>query len=147
MPKTLETATPKRGGVSKEHIDAIWKVCQDENCFLIVRPSELQTINLIDLGYPTKNMDVHDKSSNWGLTAGMVPVDKALSKKKDGFPVSTIEALTLKEKGDHGRDYSEDPSLRKIQLIIQDSELQKLQDLDHFVSTKVEDCRCGFPAQ
>lgn len=44
-------------------------------------------MELIAKGYATKSMDVHDKSSNWGLTAGMVPVDPRFSKEKKGQPI------------------------------------------------------------
>jgi hypothetical protein len=35
-------------------------------------------------------MDIHDKSSDWGLTSGLVPVDQAFSKNRSGTPNANI---------------------------------------------------------
>jgi hypothetical protein len=43
-------------------------------------------MRLIDAGFATKSMDVHDKSSDWGLTSGLVPCDQAFSKALKGTP-------------------------------------------------------------
>lgn len=86
MPLELRPATPDAAGITAAHIRAIDAACKKKNVFLIVRPSEKETMTLIDTGFATKNMDIHDKSSNWGLTAGMVPSDAQFSKKKIGPP-------------------------------------------------------------
>src|SRR5690606_11502130 len=79
-------ATPEKSGVVKQHIRDIHWVCQNLNTFLFVRPSTVATMRLIDAGFATKSMDIHDKSSDWGLTSGFVPVDQAFSKKLNGDP-------------------------------------------------------------
>jgi enamine deaminase RidA (YjgF/YER057c/UK114 family) len=43
-------------------------------------------MRLIDAGFATKSMDIHDKSSDWGLTSGLVPIDQAFSKALKGQP-------------------------------------------------------------
>lgn len=84
------TATPEKSGVVKQHIHDIHWVCQNLNTFLFVRPSTVATMRLIDAGFATKSMDIHDKSSDWGLTSGFVPVDQAFSKKLSGEPNPNI---------------------------------------------------------
>jgi len=67
-------------GVSDLHVDGILDVAARNNFFLFVRPTEDDSIRLINEGYATKSMDIHDKSSNWGPMAGFVPCDGAFSK-------------------------------------------------------------------
>jgi toxin LF subunit len=73
-------------GMTTEHIDAVEKLMKAENTFLFVRPTEYDSTVLIKEGFATKSMDIHDKSSNWGPMAGMVPCDPAFSKKLIGAP-------------------------------------------------------------
>lgn len=47
-------------------------------------------MRLIAAGFATKSMDIHDKSSDWGLTSGLVPVDQAFSKNLVGTPNANI---------------------------------------------------------
>ncbi len=71
-------------GITEPHIKAIKDLMKQENTFLFVRPTEYDSTVLIKLNYATKSMDIHDKSSNWGPMAGMVPCDPAFSKKLVG---------------------------------------------------------------
>lgn len=69
-------------GMAATHRKALKEVASEQNCFIIVRPSEADTVRLIKDGrYGTKSMDVHDKSSTWGPMAGFVPLDQSLCKK------------------------------------------------------------------
>lgn len=86
----FEKLTPQTSGIVAEHIEAIHGVCQYLNTFLFIRPSEQATMRLIAEGFATKSMDIHDKSSNWGLTSGFVPVDQAFSKNLTGVPNASI---------------------------------------------------------
>lgn len=81
-------ATPTTAGVVQGHITGIHSACKAANTFLFVRPSTVPTMRLIDAGFATKSMDVHDKSSDWGLTSGLVPCDQAFSKALKGTPES-----------------------------------------------------------
>ncbi|MCA9537904.1 MAG: hypothetical protein KC620_03400 [Myxococcales bacterium] len=71
-------------GISDHHIAGIQSVAVKNNFFLFIRPTEDDSLRLIDAGYATKSMDIHDKSSNWGPMAGFVPCDKAFCKVPDG---------------------------------------------------------------
>lgn len=62
------------------------RTTREENTFLFLRPTELDSTRLIRAGYATKSMDIHDKSSNWGPMAGFVPCDPAFSKLAQGKP-------------------------------------------------------------
>jgi hypothetical protein len=73
-------------GITTKHIRCIEWACKDVNTFLFVRPSTQDTMRLIDQGYATKSMDIHDKSSDWGPMAGLVPCDPAFSKALKGSP-------------------------------------------------------------
>lgn len=83
-------ATPENSGIVQAHIHAIHRVCKREDAFVFVRPSTAATMRLIKAGFSTKSMDVHDKSSDWGLTSGLVPVDQAFSKNRTGVPNPAI---------------------------------------------------------
>ncbi len=72
-------ATPQSSGVTSKHLRDIHWACQQKNTFLFGRPSTEATMRLIDAGFATKSMDIHDKSSDWGLTSGLVPIDQAFS--------------------------------------------------------------------
>lgn len=78
--------TPIEAGVTALHISAIEETVKEHNAFLFLRPTEDDSRVLIEAGFATKSMDIHDKSSNWGPTAGMVPCDPFFSKKKIGQP-------------------------------------------------------------
>lgn len=82
------TATPTTCGVVDRHITAIHGACRSANAFMFVRPSTVPTMRLIAAGFATKSMDGHDKSSDWGLTSGLVPCDQAFSKALSGQPDS-----------------------------------------------------------
>jgi hypothetical protein len=47
-------------------------------------------MRLIAAGFATKSMDIHDKSSDWGLTSGLVPNDQSFSKTCKGSPDANI---------------------------------------------------------
>ena len=83
-------ATPDLSGIVQHHIHAIHRVCQHEDTFVFVRPSTPATMRLIAAGFATKSMDIHDKSSDWGLTSGLVPNDQAFSKNRTGAPNPSI---------------------------------------------------------
>jgi hypothetical protein len=80
------SVTDRESGVVTEHISALEKKCKELNIFLFIRPTEYDSTRLINQGYATKSMSVHDKSSNWGPMAGFVPCDQFFSKKYIGDP-------------------------------------------------------------
>jgi Anthrax toxin LF subunit len=81
MPLEFKYAEPGNCGVTQKHIHAIHRVCQEKKTFLLMRETELASMRLIDARFATKSMDIHAKSSNWGLMSGFVPCDPAFSKK------------------------------------------------------------------
>lgn len=87
--------TPITTQMLPQHVGQVQTACKEADVFLIVRPSEAETTTLIGKGFATKNMDVHDKSSNWGLTAGMVPKDPRFSKNGNSgnVPVTNVSSL------------------------------------------------------
>lgn len=72
--------TPENSGIVAAHIAAIKRVVAAKNVFLFVRPTEDDSRALIELNLATKSVDIHDKSSNWGPMAGLVPCDPYFSK-------------------------------------------------------------------
>ena len=76
-------------GVVNEHIVKLEQARKELNLFLFIRPTEYDSTKLIQQGYATKSMSVHDKSSNWGPMAGFVPCDQFFSKKYIGQPNPT----------------------------------------------------------
>jgi hypothetical protein len=123
-------------GVAQDHILAIAQVCREQNTFLFVRPSEMATVRLIKQGFATKSMDIHEKSSDWGLHAGLVPQDPALSK-LTGTPNRNIQRSA------HGHADS-------VQLQFTQAQYETLKGLRHFDGHTDEfnghcDCRTRWP--
>lgn len=85
-------------GVSLKHAPQIAKVAKEMNTFIFIRPSTDDTVRLIEAGFATKSNDVHDKSSDWGPMAGMVPVDQGLNKKANA-PDPNWQPLLAKQRG------------------------------------------------
>ena len=102
----------ERAGIVAEHAKGIRKVAKEYNTFILIRPTNRDSTRLIKLGYATKSMDVHDKSSDWGPMAGFVPADPAFNKKRPGPP---SEAHTA-----HG-------AAQVVQLKIKDALLNELE--------------------
>lgn len=121
----LSPATDINSGITNTHLPAIHRVCQKENTFLFIRPSEPATMRLIDAGFATKSMDIHDKSSNWNLTAGLVPVDQAFSKKKEGKPNDKI----------HPHDHGE---AKAVHLVFDSKQFSSLWAKQHFLDVTDE---------
>lgn len=129
----LRAATPNESGVFAKHINDIHWVCQQQNTFLFVRPSTSATMRLIGQGFATKSMDIHDKSSDWGLTAGFVPVDQAFNKKPTKEPNPDFHA--------HGHGEAQ-----SVHLSFDASQLNSLYRERHFDSTEeVSPGSPGFP--
>jgi len=80
------SVSEKESGIVDSHVKAIEATATAMNTFIFVRPTEFDSTILIKVGYATKSMDVHHKSSNWGPMAGFVPCDPAFSKKCEGKP-------------------------------------------------------------
>jgi len=79
----------RESGIVADHISKLQEACKSLNVFLFIRPTEYDSTRLIQQGYATKSMSVHDKSSNWGPTAGFVPCDQFFSKKFIGQPTES----------------------------------------------------------
>jgi len=124
MPIEFESARPGNCGVTQKHIDAIHSVCQKENAFLFMRETELASMRLIDARFATKSMDIHGKSSNWGLMSGFVPCDQAFSKKPAQNPRDDPKNFYR----GHGQD-------KAVQLNLA-SCFQKLWGQNHFAGTR-----------
>ena len=92
-------------GMLPEHVAATIRVAQADNTFIFVRPTTLDSRRLIGFGYPTKSMDIHDKSSDWGPMAGFVPVNPAFDKKRglsQGRAAFSVPNPALDRHNDHG---------------------------------------------
>lgn len=72
----------KRMGITKSHLKILQDFSNTYKLVLVIRPSEVDTMLLIDNGFGTKSVDVHNKSSNWGPMAGSIPVDVFFNKKQ-----------------------------------------------------------------
>jgi hypothetical protein len=93
------SVSDRDSGIVTAHIASLEKACRALNTFLFIRPTEYDTTMLIDQGYATKSMSVHDKSSNWGPMAGFVPCDQFFSKKFIGAGPNRNAATAYKDHG------------------------------------------------
>ncbi|OUB18357.1 hypothetical protein BK708_21310 [Bacillus thuringiensis serovar yunnanensis] len=67
-------------GLVPEHVEGFKKVAKDAHTYLLFRPVNKLSTELIKQGAATKGMNVHGKSSDWGPMAGYIPYDADLSK-------------------------------------------------------------------
>lgn len=101
---------------------------------MFARPSEPATMRLIGQGFATKSMDIHDKSSNWGLTSGFVPCDQAFNKNPGGTPNPDFRA--------HGHG-----DAGAVQLSFTPTQFSALLGMGHFEHTQeVPPGSVGFSA-
>jgi hypothetical protein len=70
----------RKSGIAATHVGPIAATAREVNAFILIRKTNLDATRLIRMGYATKSMDIHDKSSDWGPMAGFVPCDPAFSK-------------------------------------------------------------------
>ncbi|WP_185843537.1 anthrax toxin-like adenylyl cyclase domain-containing protein [Pseudoalteromonas luteoviolacea] len=73
-------ATQSNCGILDLHIEQIKGVAAEERCFLMFRPVNLVSANLIAKGVGTKGLDIHGKSSDLGPISGFIPVKGIYSK-------------------------------------------------------------------
>ncbi|KZN31677.1 hypothetical protein N475_04280 [Pseudoalteromonas luteoviolacea DSM 6061] len=73
-------ATQSNCGILDLHIEQIKGVATQERCFLMFRPVNLVSANLIKEGVGTKGLDIHGKSSDLGPISGFIPVKGIYSK-------------------------------------------------------------------
>ncbi|EOO24399.1 hypothetical protein IIU_06731, partial [Bacillus cereus VD133] len=74
------TTAVKNSGLVPEHVEAFKEVAKDTHTYLLFRPVNKLSTELIKQGAATKGMNVHGKSSDWGPMAGFIPYDADLSK-------------------------------------------------------------------
>ena len=79
--------TEAASNIVDSHITGIESVTAAKKVFLFIRKGTKESCALIKTGrFPTKSMDIHDKSSDWGPMAGLVPCDPFFCKKNLGTP-------------------------------------------------------------
>lgn len=67
-----EAVIYENNGIFAEHFEGFAKTAQEENAIIIVREVNPITKVLLPQKYPTKSMDIKNKSSDWGIQAGFV---------------------------------------------------------------------------
>ncbi|BBO59363.1 CyaA/EF/ExoY family adenylyl cyclase toxin [Mycoavidus sp. B2-EB] len=69
-----------KSGIVPSHLAPLQQVAQDYNCIIGIRPVEKIATELIEHGYPTKNLHIKGKSATWGPQAGLICFDQRYSK-------------------------------------------------------------------
>ena len=110
----MSHVSDRESGLVSSHISGVERAMKERNTFLFLRPTEYDSTMLIEEGYATKSMDIHDKSSDWGPMAGFVPCDPAFSKVGDKAPNPDLHPHP------HG-------DAQPIQLFLTDSLVGKLE--------------------
>jgi len=120
----------RKSGITVEHIKGIEATAREVNAFILIRPTNLDSTRLIRMGYATKSMDVHDKSSNWGPMSGFVPCDPAFNKNAEVMPE------VAQQEHEHGE-------ARKVQLNLTEELLASLErdSLDEIKGVGVPNAR------
>jgi hypothetical protein len=55
----------RKSGIAATHVGSIAATAREVNAFILIRKTNLDATRLIRMGYATKSMDIHDKSSDW----------------------------------------------------------------------------------
>jgi hypothetical protein len=113
--------TPETAGMPMAHAQAIAEFCKLHDIFVFIRPSEAETMQLIDAGFATKSMDIHDKSSHWGPMAGAVPLDRGFSKKVSEY------TRPLEAEGDGGNAQEDQDRFRLPSVAKHEEMLKKIK--------------------
>ncbi|GAM52547.1 adenylate cyclase ExoY [bacterium endosymbiont of Mortierella elongata FMR23-6] len=82
-PPTLDDlvkCVAKKSGIVPRHLAPLQQVAQDYNSIIGIRPVEKIATELIENGYPTKNLHTKGKSATWGAQSGLICVDQGYSK-------------------------------------------------------------------
>lgn len=111
-----------KSGILASHVSPIAATAREVDAFIFIRKTNLNSTLLIEMGYATKSMDVHDKSSDWGPMAGFVPCDPAFSKVAAVAPGGAQQAA-------HGK-------ARKTQLVLSNELKQRLESAGRIVVDK-----------
>jgi hypothetical protein len=109
----------RKSGILVSHVGPIANIAREVDAFILIRKTNLDATRLIRMGYATKSMDVHDKSSDWGPMAGFVPCDPAFSK------VAAVMPGVVEQEHEHG-------DAKKTQLFLTEelkSELEKCEKI------------------
>ncbi len=109
----------RKSGILVSHIGPIANTAREVDAFILIRKTNLDATRLIRMGYATKSMDIHDKSSDWGPMAGFVPCDPAFSK------VAAVMPGAVAQEHEHG-------DAKKTQLFLTEelkAELEKSEKI------------------
>jgi adenylate cyclase ExoY len=80
-------------GIIANHAIKMQKIAQEKNIIFGIRPVEPIVKTLIEEGYPTKDLNVKGKSSNWGPQAGFICKEQFFSKKNgDSEKIKALNA-------------------------------------------------------
>lgn len=82
-PPTLDDlvkCVAKKSGIAPRHLAPLQQIAQGYNSIIGIRPVERIATELIENGYPTKNLHIKGKSANWGPQAGLICVEQGYSK-------------------------------------------------------------------
>ncbi len=71
-------------GIPVEFEDQFKELCKEHQVTVLVRPTERESLYLMERGFATKSTDIHSKSAVSGLLSGFVPWDPSFNKKADG---------------------------------------------------------------
>lgn len=79
-------------GISAAHLQKLHSISVKHNCVIAFRPVDPHNAQLLEMGYPTKGLEVKGKSSNVGLLYGFVPVNQAYSRLDEKKPEAIASA-------------------------------------------------------
>ncbi|MBC7514256.1 MAG: hypothetical protein H7234_07455 [Herminiimonas sp.] len=89
-------------GLVRGHLGPLAELAQKRNLAFGIRPVNPFSTRLIELGHPTKGLDIKGKSADWGPMAGLIPVQQKYSKlagSPDRIEVSNKEVEGCIEEG------------------------------------------------
>lgn len=79
-------------GICAEHLQQLHAIAREHRCVIAFRPVDPHNAQLIEMGYPTKGLNIKGKSSTIGPLFGFIPVDQQLSGKGSATPADIAKA-------------------------------------------------------
>jgi len=110
-------------GICQDHLEKLAAIAEKTGYVFAIRPVNPFATSLIAAGYPTKDLNIKGKSSDWGPMAGLIPLSQKLSK-------VTGTRQQIKKLNKEVRTCQEKNFATKVQLELSKGRVEELIDMN-----------------
>lgn len=90
-------ACDKEHGIVQSHLSILADLAEERDVVFAFRPVNPLATELLEQGYPTKDLNIKGKSADWGPMAGFIPVSQKFSKLAGDAQAIEKSNLQIKE--------------------------------------------------